>query len=125
MKSGELFIYIIVLIIIGSLHFCNTNYELFLFWKEIIDNLIYLILFIIIALNSSKWHPFSKRLLWSLIFILLLNSYARLFGMPILDYLNWYTLPLLITSSIMVISTSCELIYKLYILWKNGKIKFF
>lgn len=123
--SGELCIYPIILIIVGSYYLCIKNYDLFLFWKELIDNAILLILLIFMLLNSSKWHMYSKRLLWSLIFILLVNSYTRLFGMPLLDYLEWYFLPLIITTNIMVITIVCEITYKLYILWKNGKIKLF
>jgi len=124
-RLGELFIYIILFILILSFNFAKYNWELFLFWQPIIDDIILLVFLIFMVINSSNWNWISKRLLYGLIFILLLNTYGKLFGMNSGIYLNCYIIPVISLVLSLFISYTFKIIYKLYILWKDGKIKFY
>lgn len=124
-KVGESIIYIIFTILIFSFKFSNEQLELYLFWQYIIDNFILLLLLLIILFNSDTWNWFSKRILYSLFFILILNSYGKLFGMDSYIYCHWYILPLLSLGYSLTLSTIFKITYRLYKLWKDGKIKFY
>lgn len=122
---GELYPYIILLIIIGSLYFSQVNWEKYLIWKDFIDHIILLIFLVFMCMNSKKWNFYSQRILYSLFIIHFLNTYTILFGMPFDIYFNKYFLILIVTIYVTVVSISIKIIYKLYTLWKNGKIKFY
>lgn len=117
--------YIILAIIIASFKFAYIDFNLYKFWQPIIDDLILLVFLFFIFLNSKNWNWFSKRILYSLIFILFLNTYTKLFGLPTEIYSHWYLIPLLSVTYSLTISITIETTYKLYKLWKDGKIKFY
>lgn len=118
--------HIIFVILLFSFKFSTTNYNLFEFWQPIIDNFILLVFLFFCLLKSIKlkWSWFSKRIIYSLLFILLLNTYGQLFGIDLKLYLNWYIIPLLSLAYTISITTIFEITHKLYKLWKNGKINF-
>lgn len=118
-------IYIIFIVLLGCLKFNSINQQLYEFWQPIIDDFILLILLGFMILNSFKWRWFSKRILYSMIFILILNTYTKLFGMDVDIYFKWYILPLLSIVYTITITTILEICYKLYILWGDGEIKFY
>jgi len=122
---GELFVYILLFILICSFNFANYNWELYSFWQPIIDDFILLILLIFMVINSSNWNWISKRILYGLIFVLLLNTYGKLFGLDSMIYSRCYIIPIISIVFSLFISYTLKLIYKLYILWKNGKINFY
>lgn len=125
--TGESIVYIVLIILIGCFYFASNNWELYEFWKELIDNTILLFLLIIILISSYKnnWNFYSQRILYSFIFINILNIYTTLFGMPITEYFRWYFIPLIVMMYVMTFSIVWKIIYTLYKLWENGKIKFF
>lgn len=123
--TGELYIYLVLLIILTACKFCNINYDLYTFWQPIIDDIILLILLLCILSHSSHWYWFSKRILYSLIFMLFINMYTKLFGMSVIEYTEWYFMPLIVMIYVGTLSTIIEIINKLYTLWRDGKIKFF
>lgn len=118
-------IYIVLLICVLSYKFAVTDWLSYKFWQPLIDDLILLIFLGFTYIHSKKWHWFSKRILYTLTFTFFLNTYAKLFGMDPILYLQWYYIPLLIMIYSLSISSIIEITYKLYTLWKNGKIKFF
>jgi len=118
-------IYIILIIIIFSMKFAVIDWESYVKWREIIDNTILLILLIFMLINSKDWNWFSKRILYSLLFMLLLNTYVTLFGMNLNSYLHWYIIPLLSLVYTMTITSIIKILLKLYSLWKDGKIKLY
>jgi len=117
---GELFPYIITSILIFSFKFSCKNWNLYLFWQPIIDNVILLMLLIFMLLNSNTWYWISKRLLYGLIFILLLNTYSKLFGLDPVAYYHWYVTPLVAILYSSTIAAIIEVSYKLYTIkkWK-------
>ena len=119
--------HIIFIILLFCFKFMKINIELFYFWQPIIDNFILLIFLVFMLFRSIKlkWSWFSNRIIYSLIFIILLNSYTTLFGMDSKIYINWYIIPLLSLAYVVSTTTILEITYKLYKLWKNGKIKFY
>ncbi len=120
----ELLIHIIFIIILFSFTLLSINPNLFLFWQPIIDNLIIFVFLYFIYLNSSKWSWFSKRILYSIIFILFLNTYATLFGIDLSHYIRLYIIPILSVAITIFVTTTAKIINKLYKLWRDGKIKF-
>lgn len=114
--------YIIFGIVLFSFKFAKNNFELYSFWQPIIDDSITLVFLLFMLLSSIKWDWFTQRIVYALLFLLLLNTYTKLFGMDVVTYLNWYIIPLLSVVYTMTITSSFEISYKLYKLWKNGKI---
>lgn len=125
MKISEVEPYLIFIILLACAKLAPMNWKLFEFWQPIIDNAILLIFLIFMLFRSFNWSWFSKRITYVLIFILLLNTYSKLFGMDSKLYYNWYILPTLSLLYTITITSVPEIIYKLYLLWKNGKIKFY
>lgn len=124
MKISEVEPYLIFIILIACYKLAPLNWELYFFWQPIIDNVILLIFLIFMLFRSYSWSWLSKRLVYSLIFILLLNSYTKLFTMEVNLYFKWYIVPLMSLAYAISISSVIEIGYKLYTLWKDGKIKF-
>jgi len=124
-KVGEGIIYIIFIILLLTFKLGNEQLDLYLFWQYIIDNFILLLLLLIILFNSDNWNWFSKRILYSLFFILILNTYSKLFGMDSYIYCHWYIIPLLSLGYSITLSAIFKITYKLYKLWNDGKIKFY
>jgi len=116
----ELCPYIITIILIFSLKLSFSNWELYLFWQCIIDNVILLVLLIFMLLNSNSWFWITKRLLYGLIFILLLNTYSKLFGLDPVAYYHWYVTPLVAVLYSSTIAAVVEISYQLYTMkkWK-------
>jgi hypothetical protein len=125
MRISEVEPYLIFAIIIACFKVAITNWELYNFWQPIIDNFILLVFLIFMALRSSRWGWLSKRITYCLIFIIILNTYTKLFGMEPILYLIWYSIPLVSLAYSISITSIIEISYKLYILWRNGKIKFY
>lgn len=125
MKISEVEPYLIFIILLVCAKLAPLNWEVYKIWQPIIDNVILLIFLIFMISRSSKWLWLSKRLNYTLIFILLLNTYVQLFGMEINLYIKWYIVPLISFVYTVTITSIIEISYKLYILWKNGKIKFY
>jgi len=115
----ELIPYKILIILILTCKFASS--ELYLFWQQIIDNFILLLLLISLLIDTKNWHWFSKRIVYSLLFLLILNTYAKLFGLESKFYISWYITPLISMVSAITICSVIEIGYKLYRLWKNGK----
>lgn len=125
MKVSEVEPYLIFIILIFCYKLAPLNWEIYTFWQPIIDNLILLIFLLFMAVRSNNWLWLSKRIVYCLIFIIVLNTYSKLFGMDIRLYLKWYFTPLISLVYSISITSIIEISYKLYILWKNGKIKFY
>lgn len=127
MKKSEVEPYLIYTILFISIIVAQLNWKLFEFWQPIIDNVILLIFltFMLIRSYVNKWHWFSKRISFTLIFLLLLNTYVKLFGMDMIYYKNLYFIPLVSLVFTITITSIAETFYKLYLLWKDGKIKLY
>lgn len=125
MKLSEVEPYLIFTILIICAKLAPQNWEVFEIWQPIIDNVILLIFLLFMINRSQKWLWLSKRLVYTLVFTLLLNTYVKLFGMDSNIYFKWYIVPLISFIYTTSISSIIEIVYKLYILWKDGKIKFY
>lgn len=127
MKKSEVEPYLIYTILFTSVIFGDLNWKLFEFWQPIIDNVILLIflIFMLVRSYNNKWGWFSNRICLTLIFLLLLNTYSKLFGLDYIYYKNLYLIPLISLVFTITITSISETFYKLYLLWKNGKIKLY
>lgn len=127
MKISEVEPYLIYIILMICSHFALVNWELFKFWQPIIDNgiLLVFLLFMVYRSYINNWSWFSKRVNLTLIFILLLNTYSQLFGLDIILYKNCYLIPIISLVFTITIASIPEIIYKLYLLWKDGKTKLY
>lgn len=121
MRISEVEPYLIFLILIICAKLAPLNWELYLFWQPIIDNTILLIFLLFMINRSHSWLWLSKRIVYTLTFIIFLNTYVKLFGMESNIYFKWYIVPLISFIYTSTISSIIEISYKLYILWRNGK----
>lgn len=125
MKISEVEPYLIFIILMICAKLAPLNWELYKFWQPMIDNGILLIFLIFMLIRSVNWRWLSKRIVYGLIFMLCINTYSQLFGMSLNLYVNWYVIPVLSITYTITITSTIEIIYKLYLLWKDGKIKFY
>lgn len=115
----ESFVYIILFILIFSYKLCDYSTNIYLFWKDIIDNCILLVFLLFMLYKSIDWSWFGKRTLYSLILILILNTYGTLFGLDEYFYYKWYKIPLYSMLYVNTIMITSKIIYKLYSLWEE------
>lgn len=110
----ELHIYLILIILLLCYKFTAVNNELYLFWQPIIDNLILLLFLLGNLFTSKKWSWIGKKIIYTLIIILLINTYAILFGISIEWYSKWYYIPLISSVCSIVLITTMKLIQLIY-----------
>lgn len=123
LKALDQYIIIIIFcILLFSYKLIKFDYEFYFKIQPIIDNSILLMLLIFMLLNSKNWLWISKRILYSILLILFLNTYAQLFGLDLETYFRWYYIPILSLVCTITLLSVAEIGYKLYILckkWKN------